>query len=548
MGTKLEEARKEAEYYKKIAQNTGNLFLRETEELSTLVNRIRGVEKALRESEEKLRNIIEHSNEMFFLYDTNHRFIYVSPKSQEFFGFNPDDMNIMWTDLTTDNPDNRAGFESTAKAIESGIKQKPYIIECRKKDGNKILLEIDASPVKDEQGRVVAIAGAARDVTGREKLEADLRQAIKMEAIGTLAGGIAHDFNNLLMGIQGRTSMILMDIDQSNPFYDHLKCIEDHIQSASDLTRQLLAFARKGKFETKPVDLNELISHSSHMFGRTKKDIKINLELQPDLWTVETDRSQMEQVFLNLLINAWHAMPNGGEIFIRSENRVLDIDFTQSFSVLPGNYVKISVSDTGTGIDETIKEKIFDPFFTTKEMGRGTGLGLASVYGIIKNHSGIIDVQSKKGEGTTFDIYLPGSSKEAPEVKTVKEEAIQGTGTILLVDDESMIINVGKALLERLGYKVIIAESGIAAINIYETDKDKIDVVILDMIMPGMNGIETYKRLKIYNPEIKVLFSSGYNMDEGSSEILNLDTNGFIQKPYKYEKLSRKLKAMLGRN
>jgi two-component system, cell cycle sensor histidine kinase and response regulator CckA len=548
MGTELEEARKEAEYYKKIAQNTGNLFLRETEELSTLVNRIRGVEKALRESEEKLRNIIEHSNEMFYLHDTSHKFIYVSPKSQEFFGFNPDDMKIMWTDLITDNPDNRAGFESTAKAIETGIKQKPYLIECRKKDGNKILLEIDESPVKNNYGNVVAIAGAARDVTGREKLEADLRQAIKMEAIGTLAGGIAHDFNNLLMGIQGRTSLILMDIDQTHPFYDHLKGIEEHIQSASDLTKQLLAFARKGKFEVKPVDLNGLIRHSAHMFGRTKKDIKIDLQLQPDLWTVETDRSQMEQVFLNLLINAWHAMPCGGEIHISTENCRLDSIFTNSFSALPGNYAKISVSDTGIGIDETIKEKIFDPFFTTKEMGRGTGLGLASVYGIIKNHSGIIDVRSKKGEGTTFDIYLPGSNKESTEVKAINEEALQGTGTILLVDDEPMIINVGKALLERLGYRVIIAENGMAAIQLYEAEKDKIDMVILDIIMPGMNGIETYKCLKKCNPGIKVLFSSGYSMDEGSPEIMNLDTNGFIQKPYKFEKLSQKLRSMMGTN
>lgn len=548
MGTELEEARKEAEYYKKVAQNTGNLFLRETEELSTLVSRIRGVEKALRESEERLRNIIEHSNEMFFLNDKRYKFIYVSPKSMEFFGFTPEEMKMRWTELITDNPANINGFESTSKAIETGVKQKPYLIECRKKDGNKILLEIDESPVKDKNGNVIAIAGAARDVTGREKLEADLRQAIKMEAIGTLAGGIAHDFNNLLMGIQGRTSLILMDIDQTHLFYDHLKGIEEHIQSASELTKQLLAFARKGKFEVKPVDLNGLIRHSTHMFGRTKKDIKIDLQLQPDLWTVETDRSQMEQVFLNLLINAWHAMPCGGEIIIRSENRMLDIDFTHSFSVLPGNYVKISVSDTGMGIDETIKEKIFDPFFTTKEMGRGTGLGLASVYGIIKNHSGIIDVHSIKGKGTTFDIYLPGSNKEVPEVMAVNEEAIQGTGTILLVDDEPMIINVGKALLERLGYRVIIAESGIAAIRIYETDKNKIDIVILDIIMPGMNGIETYKCLKKCNPEIKVLFSSGYSMDEGSHEIMNQGTNGFIQKPYRFEKLSQKLRTMMGTN
>ncbi len=289
----------------------------------------------------------------------------------EFFGFAPEEMKMSWSDLVTDNPANINGFESASKAIDTGLKQKPYLIECRKKDGQKILLEIDESPVKDKNGTVIAMAGAARDVTEREKLEADLRQAIKMEAIGTLAGGIAHDFNNLLMGIQGRTSLILMDIHPNHPFTEHLKAIEEHVQSASNLTSQLLAFARKGKFEVKPLDLNELIKHSSHMFWRTKKDIKISFELQPGLWTVETDKSQMEQVFLNLFINAWHAMPGGGEIRITSENRVIDNDYARSFSVMPGNYVKISVSDTGVGIDDAIKAKIFDPFFYNKRDGQG---------------------------------------------------------------------------------------------------------------------------------------------------------------------------------
>ncbi|MGD9161003.1 MAG: response regulator [Desulfobacteraceae bacterium] len=548
MGKELEEARKEAEYYKKIAKRTGDLFLRETQELSELVSRIREVENTLREKEEKLRNIIEHSKEMFYLHDTENKFIYVSPQSADFFGYTPDEMQIKWTELVTDNPNNKTGFDLTEKAIKTGLKQKSYVHECRKRDGQIILVEIDESPVKDEKGNVIAIAGAARDITEKDKMESDLRQAIKMESIGTLAGGIAHDFNNLLMGIQGRASMMMMDIDSSHPFFEHLAEIEEHVKSASNLTSQLLAFARKGKYEVKPIDLNDLIKQSSHMFGRTKKNIEINLKLQPDLSIVEIDRNQMEQVFLNLFINAWHAMPAGGEINIKSENTVLDIDYVSAFSVSPGDYVKISISDTGVGMDEVTKEKIFDPFFTTKEMGRGTGLGLASVYGIIKNHSGIINVSSKKGEGTTFNVYLPASKKEVPKTRKISENFLLGTETILIVDDEPTIVNIGKALLERLGYQVIVAESGMEAIKLYERKNSKIDIVILDMIMPVMGGEETYKHLKKINPEIKVLFSSGYNIDEGSPEILKLESNGFIQKPYKFEKLSRKIRSIIDSN
>lgn len=548
MDTKLENYEKKAEYYKKTAERTGNLFLRETQELAKLVTRIREIENTLREREEKLRYIIENSNEMFYLKGADHKFIYVSPQSSDIFGYTPEEMKSKWTELVIDHPDNKSGVESTDRVKKTGEKQKTYIVECLRKDGQNTLVEIVESPVEDENGNVVAMAGAARDVTEREKLAADLRQAVKMEAIGILAGGIAHDFNNLLMGIQGRTSLMMMDIDSPRHLAEHLEAIEEHIQSASGLTKQLLAFARKGRYEVKPVDLNHLIKKASQMFGRTKKNIEIKLFLQPDLWTVEMDKSQMEQVLLNLFINAWHAMPCGGEICVNSENKILEDNFVNLFSVPSGNYVKIAISDSGIGIDEDIKEKIFDPFFTTKERGRGTGLGLASVYGIVKNHNGIINVCSEKGKGTTFNIYLPESMKKAQKTEEYSEEILPGNETVLLVDDESMILNTGKALLERLGYKVIIAESGVEAVTLYEMENNNIDIVLLDLIMPVMSGIETYKHLKQMNPDIKILFSSGYNMDEGLSEIIKRNTNGFIQKPYKCELLSQKLRTILDMN
>jgi two-component system cell cycle sensor histidine kinase/response regulator CckA len=232
-----------------------------------------------------------------------------------------------------------------------------------------------------------------------------------MEAIGTLAGGIAHDFNNLLMAIQGRTSIMLMDKDSSHPDFGHLKGIEGYIGSAADLTKQLLGFARGGKYEVKPTDLNELIKKETRMFGRTKKEITIHEKYEDNLWPVEVDRGQIQQVLLNLYVNAWQAMPSGGELYIRTQNVTLDENYLKPHQFEPGRYVQISITDTGIGMDKATRERIFDPFFTTKEIGRGTGLGLASAYGILKNHGGFINVYSEKGHGSTFNIYLPASEK-----------------------------------------------------------------------------------------------------------------------------------------
>jgi CheY-like chemotaxis protein len=369
-----------------------------------------------------------------------------------------------------------------------------------------------------------------------------------MEAIGVLAGGIAHDFNNLLMGIMGTTSLILLHTPSQHPDYQKLKNIEQYVQSGTELTRQLLGFARGGKYEVKPTNLNELISNQIHMFARTRKEITIHEKYDKNLWIVDVDRGQIEQSLLNLYINAWQAMPKGGDLYVKTENIVLDENFIKLFTFTPGNYAKISVTDTGVGMDETTRQRIFEPFFSTKEMGRGTGLGLASVYGIIKNHGGIIDVFSEKGKGTTFTIYLPAARVEnpVPEMDDKKDGEIQmGTETILLIDDEAIILDVGKQMLEKLGYRVIIANSGREGLEIYKTKRNEIDLIILDMIMPGMGGNEVYKQLQILNPTLKVLLSSGYSLDGLARDILNQGCNGFIQKPFQLKQLSQKIRKIL---
>ena len=423
-------------------------------------------------------------------------------------------------------------------AARKGIEEVNRELEKRVEERTLQLMEIN-------ENLELKIEERNRAEGERARLETQLQQAQKMEAIGTLAGGIAHDFNNLLMAIQGRTSIMLMNKDSSHPDFGHLRGIEDHVENAADLTMQLLGFARGGKYEVRPTDINEVIKKQNRMFGRTKKEITIRGKYEKDLWSVEVDRGQIEQVLLNLYVNAWQAMPGGGDLYLETENVTLDENYVKPFSIEPGRYVKISVTDTGVGMDKATQERIFEPFFTTKEMGRGTGLGLASVYGIIKNHGGFINVYSEKGEGATFNIYLPASEREVIEEKKPAGDTLRGTETVLFVDDEDMIIEVAEELLEQLGYKVLTARSGKEAIETYEKNKEQIDIAILDMIMPDMSGGETYDKLKEINPDIKVLLASGYSLNGAATEILDRGCNGFIQKPAKMRELSQKLREIL---
>jgi PAS domain S-box-containing protein len=538
-----------AELEMRVAQRTAEL-VRTNQELSNEITERRQAEEALRESEEKYRTLIENIQDgVFLIQDLKMQFVneafvnMVGYTVEEFAGM---DFRQLIASEDVDRVVNWYRRRQTGENIGS-----EYEFRMLHKDGVTRVFANMSMGFVDFRGGIASM-GTVKDITElrlaekeRQRLEAQLQHAQKMEAVGTMAGGIAHDFNNLLMGIQGLTSLLMFDIDPAHPHVEHLKEIEDCVKSAADLTKQILGFARGGKYEVKPTDLNELIESNSQMFGRTQKEILIYKEYQKFVWTVEVDQGQIGQVLMNIFVNAWQAMPNGGELSIATANITLDANYVKPFQLAPGRYVKLSVTDTGLGMDENIQKRIFEPFFTTKEMGRGTGLGLATVYGIIKNHGGFIEVNSKKGEGTTFNIYLPATEVEVVKEKRADEKLVQGSETVLFVDDEDLIIDVGEQILKRMGYTVLVARSGREAIEIFSKKKDDIDMVILDMIMPDMSGEEAYDRLREIHPDIKVLLSSGYSLRGQARDILARGCKGFIQKPFNMRELSHKLRGVL---
>ncbi len=499
-------------------------------------------EVALRKSEERYRALFDHNPIETIIVDREARVTgYNLAKKLSGSRLPAVNQDVMYKDYASKHTLNM--FDELKECIRSG--QSKAFLET---EYEETFLDIKIAPFSE--GAIITTV----DVTGRKQSEAQqknlenqLQQAQKMKAIGTLAGGIAHDFNNLLMGIQGNASLLLLDMDSSHPHYEKLRNIEQYVRDGAELTGQLLGFARGGKYEVKPTDLNMLVKKSSGMFGRTKKEIKIHKKFQQGIWMVEADQGQIDQTLLNIYVNAWQAMPGGGEIYLQTENITLDDTYVMPHNLTPGNYVKISVTDTGTGMNEETVKRVFDPFFTTKEMGRGTGLGMASAYGIIKNHNGIITVYSEEEIGTTFNIYLPALDESVGDRRPArkKEKPLMGDETILLVDDEDLIIDVGGEILNFLGYTVHLARSGQEAVEIYEKKGSQIDLVILDMIMPDMGGSETYDALKKINPSLKVLLSSGYSINGQAREIMERGCDGFIQKPFSIEKISQKLRELI---
>ncbi len=502
------------------------------------------VQLALVASEKKYRTLFEDSRDAIYMTAREKGFIDVNMAALDLFGYTREEMIGLDAREIYVTPEERNHFK---QKVEQNGSVGDYAIKLCKKNGAEMDCLITSSVRRDDNGTILGYQGIIRDVTEQKRLEAQLQQAQKMEAVGTLAGGIAHDFNNLLTGIQGNVSLMQMNMDFTVKYYERLNTIEKQIQRGSRLTSHLLGYARKGNYEIKPVNLNQLVEETAETFGRTRKEITIHRELTEDLLAIEADPAQLEQVLLNLFVNAADAMPGGGgNLLLKTVNITNKEMKGKAYDVKIGNYVLLTVTDTGTGMAQKTMERIFDPFFTTKEKGRGTGLGLASAYGIIKGHGGHIDVESKEGQGTTFNLYLSASDKKVEKLVKSAGQIIKGSGTVLLVEDEQVVLEVGQELLKAMGYQVLTAKDGKEAQEAYRENRDEIDIIVLDMIMPNMGGGEAYDHFKKINPDVKVLLASGYSIDGEANDILARGCSGFIQKPFNAEELSLKLSEILG--
>jgi len=556
MITEIGFALENAELHLAIGENLKKLQNRTTDlvsandQLQQQITERKRAEKALEETNKLLKNILDSSSSISIIStDLDGIILFWNKGAEQIFGYTTEEtVGRQKIDILYDDDETRQATKEIRTFILENKKETSCELKEVSKDGRKLWIKMNLTPTFDEKGNINGILGIGEDVTKSKHLEEALHQTQKMEAIGTLAGGTAHDFNNLLMAIQGNASLMLLETDPEHPNYQKLKNIVQYVKNGSDLTSQLLGFARGGKYEVRPTDINELIKKTCEMFSPTKKEIKIHETYQNDLWTAEVDQGQIDQVVLNLFVNAGHAMTGGGDLYIQTENIILDESYVRSLKIEPGKYVKISVTDTGVGMDEETQQRIFEPFFTTKQMGRGTGLGLASAYGIVKNHGGYINVESEKGVGTTFTIFLSASDAEAVEEKESAQEAIKGNEIILLVDNGDMIIDVDNEMIDKMGYTVLLARSGKEALEIYQNHQDIIDIVILEMIMPDMDGGEVFNAMKDIDPDVKVLLSSGYSINGQATDILERGCRGFIQKPFSIEDLSQKIREVLDRD
>jgi len=510
-------------------------------------------EEALRESESRFRRFAELAPVGIVILDRSGNPFYVSRKFLDLFKCSLKDLPSMEAWWLLAYPDealrNRVQREwreavKTARETLSEITPLEYPVTCR--DGSVRLIEFRMATAGDlDIILLMDVTDRRRKEEERKNLEDRLRQAKKLESIGTLAGGIAHEFNNLLMGIQGNASLMMLDLEPSHPHYERLKYIEWQVKNGASLTSQLLGFARGGRYKSKPINMNAIIDKIAEIFEKTRKELTIHRRFSGNLWLVEADTSQMDQVFMNLFMNADEAMTGGGEILLETENLLLDEMKATPLDLPEGKYAKITVSDTGRGMDAKTLERIYDPFFTTKGMGKSAGLGLPAAYGIIRGHGGAIDVTSKPGRGTTFTIYLPVTEQAVVEEKSAQPAAFKGKETILIVDDEAFVLEFTQEMLRSLGYQAFCAGSGQEALDVYRERRGRIDLIILDMIMPGMSGAETFERLREIDPNGKILLCSGYSIEGKAKELIEKGCDGFIQKPFKAEDLSREVRAIL---
>jgi two-component system cell cycle sensor histidine kinase/response regulator CckA len=523
-------------------------------ELQKRLAREKNFQKKLALSEDKYREIIESIQEGYFETDLAGCITFCNQALLKIVGYAREDLIGTTFQEFTSPRTARAMRSIFGRVFKSGQDAKAAHYEIFHKAGHTLIIEFAAALVRDQQGEPQGFRAILRDVSEQVKaaekerrLQAQLQQAQKMEALGTLAGGLAHGFNNVLMAIQGNLSLISMNLEPGHPMQKHLGRINHSTEKGSRLAREILSFAKVGKFVVMETDLNKILKSTSRMFLRSNPRLRVSERYQEDLWPTRVDRVQIGQVLLGLYMHAAEAMPNGGDLYLQSENVFLDESYTLPFGNPSGRYIRVSVTDSGIGMNDEAKRRIFEPFFSPYRPLRYEVLGLAATYGIIKSHGGLINVYSERGNGTTFNIYLPIARKEYPDSE-INMKISGGTETILIVDDDQAASQVGRDILERWGYRVMTAENGTEAVEIYTEYQEQIHLVVLDVILPDMNGDQVYRELRKINPHVLVLLASGYNVNKQITTLLNQGCADFVPKPFQTQSLSGKVRAALDSN
>ncbi|MFN2269028.1 MAG: PocR ligand-binding domain-containing protein [Desulfonatronovibrio sp.] len=507
-------------------------------------------------SEKRFARAMEVTQDGLWDWDITTDEVYYSPGYAHMLGYKSTEVPKhlkSWLDLIHPE-DKNAALKANMDCIEN--RRDSFSVEFRMqaRDGKWLWINGRGKAFgRDEKGRALRMVGTHTNITERKnaeeaqkKMQGQLVQAQKMESVGMLAGGIAHDFNNLLHAISGNIHLLSKDKLEDDPDIKRIKSINKSIERAGQLVSKLLIFSRKAETHRKKLDLNREVKEASAILERTiPRMISIELKLSNDNPLINADAVQVEQVILNLGSNAADAMPDGGRMLI--ETKKVHVDKDRYLGLAPGDYAALSVSDTGEGMDKETTQKIYEPFFTTKEAGQGTGLGLASVYGVVKAHNGHITCYSEPDQGTIFTTYWPAiSGSEAVEnVQDMEREPVKGSETILIVDDEEEIREITKEILESWGYDVLSADSGERALKIYEQQAKDIDLVIMDLNMPGMGGSQCLQLLLEQDPLIRILISSGYSANGQAGKALDAGASGFIGKPYQLKELIRKVREIL---
>jgi PAS domain S-box-containing protein len=514
--------------------------------VTTDISERKQAEAALRESEERYRDLVENAHDIIYSHDLEGNYTSMNKAGEHITGYTREEA-LKLNFAQTIAPEHLAKARDMLKRKLAGERVTAYEMEILAKDGRRIAVEANTKLVF-QNGVPIGVQGIARDVTERKLLEEQLRQSQKMEAIGQLAGGVAHDFNNLLTAINGYSTLALR-VTHDEPIKGYLEEVKKAGDRAANLTRQLLAFGRKQMLQPIALNLNDVVSDMNKMLCRLiGEDIQLIAKFDPTLKKIEADPGQIEQVLLNLVVNARDAMPKGGKLTIETANFEMDSEYAgKHVGVQAGSYAVLAVSDTGTGMDDKTKARVFEPFFTTKEKGKGTGLGLSTVYGVVKQSGGNIWVYSELGRGTTFRVYLPQLKTEVTptEKPTIEPAPLGGSETILLVEDEDVVRGLARKILEEAGYKVLDASGGKEAINLCQEHTEPIHLLLTDVVMPETSGKEIAERLSTLLPATRVLFMSGYT-DEAIVHHGVLDSNvEFIQKPFSPVALIRKVRQVL---